>query len=44
MMGRVPLGRLMQPEEIAEMAVYLGSDVARGITGQSLHIDGGMVL
>jgi enoyl-[acyl-carrier-protein] reductase (NADH) len=34
----------MQPAEIAEMAVYLGSDAARGITGQSLHIDGGMVL
>jgi NAD(P)-dependent dehydrogenase (short-subunit alcohol dehydrogenase family) len=44
MMGRVPLGRLMQPGEIAEMAVYLGSDAARGITGQSLHIDGGMVM
>ena len=44
MLGRVPLGRLMQPEEIAEMAVHLGSDAARGITGQSIHIDGGMVV
>ena len=44
MMGRVPLGRFMQPEEIAELAVYLGSPAARGITGQSIHIDGGMVL
>jgi NAD(P)-dependent dehydrogenase (short-subunit alcohol dehydrogenase family) len=44
LLARVPLGRLMQPAEIAEMAVYLGSDAARGITGQSLHIDGGMVL
>ncbi len=44
MLARVPLGRLMQADEIAEMAVYLGSDAARGITGQSLHIDGGMVL
>ncbi|MDI9332002.1 MAG: SDR family NAD(P)-dependent oxidoreductase [Alphaproteobacteria bacterium] len=43
MMTRVPLGRLMQPTEIAEMAVFLGSSAARGITGQSLHIDGGMV-
>jgi NAD(P)-dependent dehydrogenase (short-subunit alcohol dehydrogenase family) len=44
MMGRVPLGRFMQPGEIAELAVYLGSPAARGITGQSIHIDGGMVL
>lgn len=44
MLARVPLGRLMQPAEIAAMAVYLGSADARGITGQSLHIDGGMVL
>lgn len=44
MLGRVPLGRLMQPDEIAELAVYLGSPAARGITGQSIHIDGGMVL
>ena len=44
MLARVPLGRLMQAAEIAEMAVYLGSAAARGITGQSLHIDGGMVL
>ena len=43
MLARVPLGRLMQPAEIAEMAVFLGSSAARGITGQSLHIDGGMV-
>ncbi len=43
-LARVPLGRLMRPTEIAEMAVYLGSDAARGITGQSLHIDGGMVM
>ena len=44
MMGRVPLGRLMQPNEIAELAVFLASDAARGITGQSIHIDGGMVM
>jgi NAD(P)-dependent dehydrogenase (short-subunit alcohol dehydrogenase family) len=44
MLARVPLGRLMQPTEIAELAVFLASDAARGITGQSIHIDGGMVL
>jgi NAD(P)-dependent dehydrogenase (short-subunit alcohol dehydrogenase family) len=44
MLARVPLGRLMQPTEIAELAVFLASDAARGITGQSIHIDGGMVM
>lgn len=43
-LSRVPLGRIITPEEIAAMAVYLGSDEASGITGQSMHIDGGMVL
>jgi NAD(P)-dependent dehydrogenase (short-subunit alcohol dehydrogenase family) len=43
-LGRVPLGRMMRPEEIASMAVYLASPLASGITGQSIHMDGGMVL
>ena len=38
------LRRIITPQEIAAMAVYLGSAEASGITGQSLHIDGGMVL
>jgi len=40
----VPLGRILEPEEIAELAVYLGSEAARGMTGQSILLDGGMVL
>lgn len=43
-LSRVPLGRMMQPEEIAQMAVFLASQAARGMTGQSIHMDGGMVL
>ncbi|MFO1326789.1 MAG: SDR family NAD(P)-dependent oxidoreductase [Rubrivivax sp.] len=42
--GRVPLKRFMQPDDVADLAVYLGSDESRGMTGQSLHLDGGMVL
>ncbi|MBL8333976.1 MAG: SDR family oxidoreductase, partial [Rubrivivax sp.] len=42
--ARVPLRRFMQPEDIAELAVYLASDESRGMTGQSLQIDGGMLL
>jgi NAD(P)-dependent dehydrogenase (short-subunit alcohol dehydrogenase family) len=36
------LRRLIEPEEIAEMAVYLASDVGRSITGQSIAICGGL--
>jgi len=42
-LSRVPLGRMMQPQEIAQMAVFLASQGARGMTGQSIHMDGGMV-
>lgn len=41
---RVPLGRVLNPEEIAGLAVYLGSAESSGMTGQSIHVDGGMVL
>lgn len=40
----VPLGRLGQPEEIANYVAFLASDEAGYITGQSLAIDGGMVM
>jgi NAD(P)-dependent dehydrogenase (short-subunit alcohol dehydrogenase family) len=43
-LSRVPLGRMMKPQEIAAMAVFLASEDATGITGQSIQIDGGMVL
>jgi NAD(P)-dependent dehydrogenase (short-subunit alcohol dehydrogenase family) len=41
---RVPLGRVLNPDEIASLAVYLGSHESRGMTGQSILLDGGMVL
>ena len=34
----------MKSEEIADLAIFLGSDESSGMTGQSLLIDGGMVL
>ncbi len=41
-MGRaVPLGRMAQPEDIASVAVFLASDEARHVTGQTLHVNGG---
>lgn len=42
--SRQPMGRLGTPDEIAALAVYLGSDEAQFVTGQSLVIDGGMTL
>ena len=38
----IPLGRLGQPAEIADLCVYLLSDEAGFITGANLPIDGGL--
>jgi NAD(P)-dependent dehydrogenase (short-subunit alcohol dehydrogenase family) len=37
----IPLGRVAQPEEIARAAVFLASEDAGFITGQTLHVNGG---
>ena len=39
-----PLGRWQTPEEFAAMALFLASDHARNITGQTINIDGGQVM
>jgi NAD(P)-dependent dehydrogenase (short-subunit alcohol dehydrogenase family) len=38
-----PLGRLLEPEEVAAAVAYLVSDSARAVNGQSLVLDGGGV-
>jgi 2-keto-3-deoxy-L-fuconate dehydrogenase len=43
-LARQAMGRLGTPEEIAALAVYLGSDETQFITGQTLVIDGGWTL
>src|SRR5471032_214800 len=43
-LGRVPADRLGTPEEIAASVVYLASDEAAYVTGQTLHINGGMAM
>ena len=40
--GRVPLGRLGAPEDLAGPIVFLASDMARYVTGAALLVDGGM--
>ncbi len=39
-----PLGRWQTPEELAAVAVFLASDHARNVTGQTLNVDGGQVM
>jgi 2-keto-3-deoxy-L-fuconate dehydrogenase len=36
-----PIGRMAEPQEIADMALYLSSEEARFITGTNFSIDGG---
>ena len=41
--GIVPLGRLADPREVAEVIVFLLSDAASYMTGQSVNVTGGMI-
>jgi glucose 1-dehydrogenase len=43
LLAEIPLGRMGQPEEVAELAVYLASDAAAYVTGATYFIDGGML-
>jgi NAD(P)-dependent dehydrogenase (short-subunit alcohol dehydrogenase family) len=42
--AKTPLDRIGSPEEIADVVVFLSSDLARFVTGQNLVVDGGMTL
>ncbi|MGH2317461.1 3-oxoacyl-[acyl-carrier-protein] reductase [Planococcus sp. SE5232] len=44
MLGQIPLGRFGAPEDVAKAALFLASDDASYMTGQTLHLDGGMVM
>jgi NAD(P)-dependent dehydrogenase (short-subunit alcohol dehydrogenase family) len=41
--GLTPMGRLAEPQEVADAIVYLCSDMASMVTGQTLAVDGGWV-
>ena len=40
----VPLGRVGRPEEFADTALWLASDAASFVTGQSISVDGGLTM
>ena len=44
MLDLVPLGRMGTPEDVADVVLFLSSDLARYVTGQVITIDGGMVM
>jgi len=43
-LSRIPLNRIAQPEEIANVAVFLASDAASYMTGATLDLTGGMLM
>lgn len=40
--ARVPIGRHIEPDEVAAMVSYLASDKARGVTAQAMNVCGGL--
>ncbi|HJH10889.1 MAG TPA: 3-oxoacyl-[acyl-carrier-protein] reductase [Metalysinibacillus jejuensis] len=44
MLTQIPLAKLGQPEDVANVVAFLASEGANYMTGQTLHIDGGMVM
>ncbi|PYZ93183.1 beta-ketoacyl-ACP reductase [Salipaludibacillus keqinensis] len=44
LLKQIPLGELGKPEDVAKVVAFLASDAASYMTGQTLHVDGGMVM
>ena len=44
LLDRIPLGRFAEPDDIANMATFLASDLSGYVTGQSIPVDGGWTI
>jgi len=44
LLTRIPAGRMGKPEDIAAAALYLASEEAAYVTGQTVHVNGGMAM
>jgi 3-oxoacyl-[acyl-carrier protein] reductase len=44
MLAQIPLARFGSPQEVAQAVVFLASDAAAYITGQVIHVNGGMLM
>ena len=43
-MAAVPIQRILEPKEIADLALYLASDASAGMTGQTINLCGGQIM
>jgi 3-oxoacyl-[acyl-carrier protein] reductase len=44
LLGQIPMGHLGKPADVAHMVAFLASDKAGYVTGQELHVNGGMFM
>ncbi|GEL06857.1 3-oxoacyl-[acyl-carrier-protein] reductase [Salisediminibacterium halotolerans] len=44
LLGEIPLGKLGEPEDVAKVVSVLAGEAGNYMTGQTLHVDGGMVM
>ncbi|MCU7611663.1 3-oxoacyl-ACP reductase FabG [Anaplasma capra] len=43
-LGNIPMGRMGTPEDVASVVLFLASNASSYITGQTIHVNGGMVM